>query len=305
VSSQLLQELRRALGDRSNLLAAEAAEIAGNLALADLVPDLLAAFERFLIEPLKSDKLCRAKIAIAQALDKMEYTRQDVFLRGVTYVQPEPVWGGQQDTAAPLRAACAFALVRIGYGGVLDLLVDLLIDPQREARLAAVQSLAYSGSHAAGLLLRLKARVGDKEPDVTAECLSGLLKLDPEHAMPFVAEFFQSADEAVQELAALALGESRRPEAFQILEAFWQHHAHNRLRETILVALALLRLPAANDFLLSLVTSESPAVAAAAVSALAVHRHDPRLHERAAAAVAETGSAALRAQFEERFQTND
>ena len=42
--------------------------------------DLEAAFERFLVEPLKSDKLCRAKIAIVQGLDKLEHERPDLFL---------------------------------------------------------------------------------------------------------------------------------------------------------------------------------------------------------------------------------
>jgi HEAT repeat protein len=281
---------------------AEGAEAVGHLALADLAPDLAAAFERFLVDPIKTDKLCRAKIAIAQTLDKLEYLRSEIFLCGIRHVQPEPVWGGQQDTAAPLRGACAFALVRIGHPGVLSLLVDLLTDPEKDARLAAVQALAYSATQAASFLLRLKARMGDKDPEVTSECLGALLKLDPTDAMPFVAEFLQSPDEAVQEGAVLALGESRRPEAFQLLKDFWDVQIASALRETILVAMALLRLPAANDFLLSLIADESTAVATAAVSALAVHRHDPRLRERVEAAVIQTGNADLRTHCEKRFR---
>jgi HEAT repeat protein len=284
---------------------AEAAEAVGHFTLAGLAPDLAAAFERFLVDPVKTDKLCRAKIAIAQTLDKLEYLRSDVFLRGIRHVQPEPVWGGQQDTAAPLRGACAFALVRIGHPGVLNLLVDLLTDPEKDARLAAVQALAYNSTQAAGFLLRLKARMGDKEPEVTSECLGALLKLDPVEAMPFVADFLQSPEEAVQEGAVLALGESRRPEAFQLLKDFWDSQIGSELRETILVAMALLRLPAANDFLLSLVADQSTAVATAAVSALAVHRHDTRLRERVEAAVTQTGDADLRAHFEKRFRIGE
>ena len=286
-------------------MVAEAAEAVGHFTLAGLAPDLAAAFERFLVDPVKTDKLCRAKIAIAQTLDKLEYLRSDVFLRGIRHVQPEPVWGGQQDTAAPLRGACAFALVRIGHPGVLNLLVDLLTDPEKDARLAAVQALAYNSTQAAGFLLRLKARMGDKEPEVTSECLGALLKLDPVEAMPFVADFLQSPEEAVQEGAVLALGESRRPEAFQLLKDFWDSQIGSELRETILVAMALLRLPAANDFLLSLVADQSTAVATAAVSALAVHRHDTRLRERVEAAVTQTGDADLRAHFEKRFRIGE
>jgi HEAT repeat protein len=148
LSPELSQELQSALCDRSSFVVAEAAEAIGHFALADLAPDLAAAFERFLIDPIKTDKLCRAKIAIAQTLDKLEYLRPDIFLQGIRHVQPEPVWGGEQDSAAPLRGACAFALVRIGHPGVLNLLVDLLTDPEKDARLAAVQAVAYSGTQA-------------------------------------------------------------------------------------------------------------------------------------------------------------
>jgi HEAT repeat protein len=216
------------------------------------------------------------------------------------------IGAGQRVSALVLEpVVCAFALVRIGHHGVLNLLVDLLTDTEKEPRLAAVQALAYSATQAAGFLLRLKARIGDKDPEVTSECLGALLKLDLGEAMPFVAEFLESGDEAVREGAVLALGESRRPEAFQILKNFWDVQIGNALKETILVAMSLLRLPTANDFLLSLVADESSAVAAAAVSALAVHRHDTRLRERVEAAVTKTGDAALRAHFEKRFRIGE
>ena len=85
------------------------------------------------------------------------------------------------------------------------------------------------------------------------------------------------------------------------MKAFWEKQFDDRFRETILMALALLRLPAATDLLLSLVGSEEQAVAWAAVSALALHRYDARLRERTADAVSRSGRAALRAYFEERF----
>ena len=105
-------ELLKRLGDRSNLIVAAAAGIVGENALLDLAPELEAAFDRFLINPLKDDKLCRAKIAVIQALDRMEYSRPDVFLKAARHVQFEPVWGGSEDTAPPLRAAALIALAR-------------------------------------------------------------------------------------------------------------------------------------------------------------------------------------------------
>jgi HEAT repeat protein len=303
-SPQLLTELRGALGDPSNLVVAEAAEIAGKARLSELAPELVRAFDRFLESPEKNDKLCRAKIAIAEALNEIDYSHEDFFWRGARYVQPESVWGGSQDTAALVRIACAFGLVRTRAHGALALLVDLLTDSEKPARVGAAQALAYSGTDAAGLLLRLKARVGDAEPDVIAECFSGLLKLAPQEAVSFVAKFLHSADSAVQESAILALGDSRRREAFEVLKSFWEKQGDSRLQEAVLMALALLRLAPATDFLLELVATGPEAVARAAVSALALHRYDDRLRERTVGAVEQRGSKTLWTHFEERFRAN-
>ena len=37
-------------------------------------------------------------------------------------MQPEPVWGGQQDTAPPLRGSAALGLVRIGHPQVASVI---------------------------------------------------------------------------------------------------------------------------------------------------------------------------------------
>src|SRR5262249_54059962 len=63
-SPQLLEELRRFLRDASNFVVADAAELAGEARLTELAPDLAAAYGRFLDNPVKKDKLCRAKITI-------------------------------------------------------------------------------------------------------------------------------------------------------------------------------------------------------------------------------------------------
>jgi HEAT repeat protein len=303
-SPELLQELDNSLRDSSNLVVAEAAAIAGEMRATDLAPSLVLAFERFLDHPEKKDKLCRAKIAIVEALNKMDFTEESFYSRGARYVQLEPAWGGSRDTGVPVRVACAFGLVRIRSRGVLPLLVDMLADPEKGARVGAVQALAYSGTEAAALLLRLKVRLGDRDTEVIAECFTGILELMPEQGICFVAEFLTSADEAIQEAALLALGSSRQPAAFAVLKSFAEKHA-GELREVAHVALALLRLPAATDYLLTLVTEPSQAVATSALGALAVHRYDPRVRERTAAAVAKNGDAALRALYETRFPTNE
>jgi HEAT repeat protein len=303
LASEQQVELKKFLGDRSNLVVAAAAEIAGEHALLELAADLEAAFGRFLVNPLKDDKLCRAKIAVVQALDKMEHQRPDVFEKAAAYTQLEPVWGGSEDTAVPLRAAAIIAMARIEVAGSLSRLVDAMIDPAKDVRIAAAQALGYVGNEAAGLLLRLKCRIGDRDPDVLSECLSGLLTVDPGENLAWVSAFLDPMDAARCEAPALALGKSRLPEALAPLEACWPRCLSAGLRERILLAIAMLRLPAAIDHLIEIVASDSEKDALAAMSALKIHNYDPRLRERLEEAVRWTNSRVLRSVFDRDFRS--
>jgi HEAT repeat protein len=292
-SPEVVSELRKALGDSSNHVVAAAAALTARFHFSELVAELTSAFEGLMVDPIKTDKTCAGKTAIVDALNELDFQEPEVFLAGARHVQLEPAWGGARDTAASLRAGCAIALVRIGHRGSLPVLVDLLADSERVVRLAAAQALAGSGTTAALLLLRLKARLGDKEADVTGECLAGLMRLEPQESAPLVAEFLESDDSNVAEAALLALGNSRRPEAFDTLKAFWERRLRIELRETTLVAMSLLRLPAATDFLLTLVTEAPEPAALAALSALAILNYDPRVRELTAAAVERRDSEVL------------
>jgi HEAT repeat protein len=297
--------LKKSLVDRSNLVVAAAAELAGENTLLELAPDLEAAFARFLVNPVKDDKLCRAKIAIVQALDKMEHLRADVFEKAAVHVQHEPVWGGTEDTAAPLRAAAIIALARIEGSGALPRLVDAMVDPSKDVRIAAAQALGYVGTEAAGLVLRLKARIGDAEPDVLSECLSGLLTVNPRENLAIVAEFLTPDNAARCEAAALALGKSRLPDALERLKECWPRCFSAPLRQRVLLAIAMMRLPAAIDYLIGLVASDSESDATAALAALKIHNYDPRLRERLEPIVRKTGSRALRAAFDRDFRSKE
>jgi HEAT repeat protein len=304
-SPETTAELRRALGDKSNLVVAAAAGIAGEQRLVDLAAELEASFKRFLTDPEKTDKLCRAKLAAVQALDKLDHDVSDVYLQAARHVQMEPVWGGEVDTAAPLRAAGVFALARIGYSGMLPLLVDALTDPEKEVRLAAAQALAEHATETACLLLRLKARLGDPDLEVVSECLYGLLSGSPRESLSFVSGFLDSQAVGSREAAILALGKSRLSEAFEMLKTCWQRDVLGQVRAETLLAMAMLRLPAATDFLLEVVATEHESTALQALGSLLIHRHDPRLRERLAAAVQKNNRRALRAKFERDFPTDD
>jgi HEAT repeat protein len=300
-SPALVAELRKALGDTSNLVVAEAAEIIAAKKLAELAPDLVAAFDRFLIDPEETDKVCRAKNAIIETLHKLDHADADVFVRGIRHIQKEAAWGKPVDTAINVRANSAFALARIGHAGLLVLLADLLVDEEKAARVAAVQALGASGRTAAVPLLRFKARIGDEEPEVTAACLTGLLTLAPAESVSFVGTFLGHDDDAVQEGAAFALAESRRPEALPLLKDAFPRLRSRELQEIFLLAISMLRLPAAIDFLLEVVTGEDQAAALAALSALAIHRHNERVTARIQAAVEKANDRALAERFRAKF----
>jgi len=291
-------ELRKRIGDRSNLVVAAVAAIAGENSLVELSKDLEAAFDRFMVDPLKDDKLCRGKIAIVQALDRMEHQDTEVFRRAARHVQPEPVWGGTEDSASPLRAAALVALARVEGADSLSLLVDAMADPAKEVRSAAASALGAVGTEGAGLVLRLKVRIGDADPDVLSECLGGLLSVDPRANLSLVTEFLKPSDPAACEAAALALGRSRLPEALDPLKGCWPRCASPELRQQVLLAIAILRRPGATDYLLELVASEAEPTAIAALSALRIFKSDPRLRERIAKLVHERGSPKLQACFE-------
>ncbi len=72
------------------------------------------------------------------------------------------------------------------------------------------------------------------------------------------------------------------------------------LRESLLVALAMFRLPAANDFLIGLIAGKDPS-ARAALSAMAVHRHNPKSTASIAAAVEANGAESVREWFRKKF----
>lgn len=303
-SPALLAELRGLIGDKSNFVVAEAADMVGERMLVELGPELAAAFQRFTVDPVETDKLCRAKIAIVDALHKIEFDAEDSFRKAMHWVQLEPCWGGAEDTAAPLRGAAAFALLRLNPRDLMVLLAELLADSEKVARGAAAKALGASGALAAIPLLRFKARVGDEEPEVVNECLAALMAAAPEESLVFVGEFLNASTDEIAEGAALALGESRHPKALEILKGHWPNASRGEQLNVLLLAISITRLPAALDFLLDVLEKEKESAALASISALAVHRHNPVIKERVATAISKRGVPDLKARFESELRVN-
>src|SRR6185437_14005128 len=69
----VIDELRSFLRNRSNLVAAKAAKVAGELRISALIPDLVTAFNRFMADAARLDKRCAAVTEIVTALYELDY----------------------------------------------------------------------------------------------------------------------------------------------------------------------------------------------------------------------------------------
>ena len=289
------KQLSRALKDRNNFLVAKAATVAGKRQLQSLTPELLAAFDRLMHDPVKSDPQCWGKNAISKTLKDLGHTGPAVFLRGVAHVQMEPVWGTRVDTAATLRGTCAQALVACNLDGfeILTHLTDLLSDPETPVRIDAAQAIAQLSAKEGVLPLRLKALVGDAEPEVIGHCFSALLSLAPRESLGFVAKFLRSPDHDLRMEAAGALADSREPEALEYLKQFWSGQTDPEVKRVVLTLLAGSPLPSAAEFLFSVLQDASGQMAVDALTALSKSRYRAQFQERVAALVADRKDEAL------------
>jgi len=289
-AEESIAQLRSILQSRHAIAMAQAAKLVGKFELFTLQPDLVTAFDRCLVKPVETDPNCHAKTAIADALYRLNAHQADLFLQGLHHVQRESVWGGQADTAANLRGICAMGLVRMNYPEAMTELADLLADREAPARIAAARAIAYSENVQGVPLLRLRLLIGD-EPAVTSECIAALLKLSPQKSLDLAMRFLTDPAPQTQELVALALGESRLPAGLEILTAWWQKQADPELRQTGLLAIAMLRTDAALDFLLALIATGRLLDAQNAIAALQIYRQDPTLWQRAQTAAAQREDA--------------
>jgi HEAT repeat protein len=182
---------------------------------------------------------------------------------------------------------------------VVLLLTDLLLDSDDTARAGAARALGGTGSASAVPLLRYKVRTGDRRDEVIGECFASLLTLSFDESLPFVAQYLNDSLSTLQETAVFALAETRRPEALAVLKDYWPQ-APADVRELLPVAVAMFRLPAANEFLIGLITAKD-ASACAALSALAIYRENPKVRASIAAAVETNGTKAVRELFGTKF----
>lgn len=300
---EAVERLRAGLRASSNLLVERAAVSARTLDARELVPELRDAYGRLFEDRSERDKGCVAKKACIDALIAFEQADEPLLLRGARHVQLEPVWSKERfvDVAGPLRAECLAGLVRMGFERVHEEIVRLLADKLPEVRLAAVQALGALAGREGMLLLRYKAMVGDEEPGIVGECFSALMRLSPKDSMDFVRERMASAPVPVALGAALALGESARPEALEMLRALRESRRDDDILRGTLLPVALLRSDAAFAYLMDVLKEERSPFAAEAVKVLRMYADDPERRAAIEAIVRERNDAYVRRVFDLKY----
>jgi hypothetical protein len=295
------QEIRQFLTHRSNLVAAKAAKIVGEARDSQFVPDLVSAFHRFMTNPQQTDKRCAAITEIVGSLYELDYSEPDVYRPGLRHVQLEASFGPPVDTAAALRGMSAQGLLRTRYAEALTEVLPLLVDPEPPARIGAVRAFAVNGGSAGALILRLKVMTGDSEPEVLAECFSGLLSAEPDPSLKFVAGYMDAEDESTSAAAIWALGQSHSIAAFACLREKWDRTATRSFRKTVLAAMAASRCDEATTFLCSIIVDEDSTTAADAIAALSGYKSSQSLRHAVADAVRTRGDRQLQRMFEQEF----
>jgi len=296
-SDDSVREIRQFMAGTSSVLAAKAAKAAARLEIRGLGPELVSLFHRRMKNSVKNDPGCHAKIAVVEALSSLDIPDADVFIQGIRHIQMEPSFGPPVDTADRLRAACAFGLYRMGHRELIPEMVMLLMDREPAARRAAIKVLIDIGQESCEMLLRLKALQGDDEPEIMGDCLNGLIAISPARSLPFVDRFLSAKDPAVVEEAALALGNSRLPEACMRLQEFRERSP--LLKSMLLLPIALTRCEQAFSLLLDVIRKEHAENAAAAVEALSIYAGNPERRQLIREAVLTRNDPAVNSAYEE------
>lgn len=268
------RELIPFLRAKTSVLIRRAAIVAEENNRTDLGPELIKAFQWLKAEGLKRDRGCEAMLAIVRALITIDHPATDLFFEAAGYVQMEGSFGPPVDAAAPVRGAAVQGLARAGHPDAMYQVIDLLHDPWPPARVGAVRALSDSGRLEAECLLRMQALQGDREADVTSECMFALMRVAPERSAAFVGRFLKHPSEDVASGAALALGDSRHEAAFRVLCEAYESAPHSPVVHAVLVGIGMLRRPEAIDYLIGVLENGPQSAASSALRALEIYSHD-------------------------------
>ena len=295
--------LRKILTHKSNFLVSKAAKLVADTELVALLPDVLTAYDRFFTDAAKTDPQCWAKSALSKAMVKLGHRTVAEYLRGMRHHQMEASWGPPVDTAGALRGTCTHALVDcpgISDSDLLTALLEPFTDIDKTVRMEAARAIGQVGGVSAMLILRLRAMLDpgesrQEEPEVLGEVYRSLLSLEGAQAIPLVASRLESGDDLAAE-AAFALADLRTPESLQPLLSRFREGPDTWFASVLLSAIAQTRLPAAIDFLISLIERDGRE-SATAIEAIGRIVPNAELRERVQCAVDLAGSPRLHQAF--------
>ncbi|WP_145073518.1 HEAT repeat domain-containing protein [Poriferisphaera corsica] len=287
----LLNALKGGLKHRSNFVVAKAAEVVVKRGVSEKLSDeLVKAYERFCKHAVKSDPGCKAKIAVVDALREGAVWVESLYLDAARRRQMEPVWGGRVDTAGGLRCAGVNGLMAVGYGDVMNELAMLLGDEEREVRVGAARLLGDWGDAVGEPLLRLRVLCGEEDGEVLSELFGSILAVNSASGLDFVGRYLiggeggkqggnEGGDDEVRRCAALAIGQSRNGKGLEWLVRSFEKELDAGLRETILMAMAMLRNEDGYGYLCDLIKDADERTAELAVRAMGIYYYDEKVRE--------------------------
>jgi HEAT repeat protein len=265
-----------------------AAALAEQLNAKTVIPALVAALESLVApDAAKRDPGCEAKTAILKTLLGWDAAFPELYVAVSIYHQMEPTFGDPVDSAAEPRGLAALGISFTRPPDAILLLTDLLTDSQKITRAHVAIALGNWRGPEAVPLLRLKARLGDDDPETFAEVLAALLRHDPRNHLAFVAEFLQGRNLSTIEAAALALGQSKLPTALQPLADAYPRLRSSSIATTLVMAIGLLRTPEAVDWLLDQLPRATTSEATVLFDALRIHHHDEKFMAKLQSVVAQ------------------
>lgn len=274
------EEIRAALNGTNNVVIAKAAEAAEAHPEPDFTKELTKAFDRLIEDPVRRDKMCLGKTAIASALRAVDGAGTEIFLCGIRHVQMEPAYGGPVDTAVQLRCTCVAGLAENGSPLAWEAFVRSLTDAEWRVRGAAARGLAMLGGERARLLLQLRIYVGDAEPQTYADYFPALTACAGVEAVDVLKEYLKADDGTIRQEAALALGETRTPDAVAILSEQLTRTVDSAEVQSLCTAIALVRSDEAVEALFKTLESGSRAQQLAARAVLDLYRDDGEVRRR-------------------------
>ena len=117
-------------------------------------------------------------------------------------------------------------------------------------RVDIVRAIGQVSTIEADVVLRTKARLGDREPEVIGQCLLTIVERERVEALPFVETFLTDPELRID--AAMAIAAQRSPESLAILSDAWRRYNERE----ILLAIGTLRTPEAVAWLLPMLETE-------------------------------------------------